>query len=44
VVVIGKSADGVNFRKNKHFTVDKDVGPEIVEIALAAQHIVIKDK
>jgi hypothetical protein len=44
VVVIGKSAEGVNFRKNKHFKVDKDVGPEIVEIALAAQNIVIKDK
>ncbi len=44
VLVIGKSAAGVNFRKKKHFKVDKDVGPEIVEIALAAQNIVFKDR
>ena len=43
VFVIGKSAEGVDFRKNEHFKVDKDVGPEIVEIALAAQNIVFKD-
>ena len=44
VLVIGKSAEGVNFRKKEHFKVDKDVGPEIVEIALAAQNIVYKDR
>ena len=44
VLVIGKSAAGVNFRKNKHFKFDKDVGPEIVEIALAAQNIVFKGR
>ena len=44
VLVIGKSAAGVAFRKKKHFKVDKDVGPEIVEIALAAQNIVFKDR
>jgi hypothetical protein len=44
VLVIGKSAEGVNFRRKKQFTVDKDVGPEIVEIALAAQNIVVKDR
>ncbi len=44
VQVIGKSAEGVDFRKKKHFKVDKDVGPEIVEIALAAQNIVFKDR
>ena len=44
VFVIGKSAEGVNFRKKKHFKVDKDVGPEIVEIALAAENIVFKDR
>ena len=43
VFVIGKSAEGVDFRKKEHFKVDKDVGPEIVEIALAAQNIVFKD-
>lgn len=44
VFVIGKSAEGVDFRKNEHFKVNKDVGPEIVEIALAAQNIVFKDR
>jgi len=44
VLVIGKSAEGVNFRKKKNFKVDKDVGPEIVEIALAAQNIVFKGR
>ena len=44
VFVIGKSVEGVDFRKNEHFKVDKDVGPEIVEIALAAQNIVFKDR
>lgn len=44
VFVIGKSTEGVNFRKEKQFKVDKDVGPEIVEIALAAQNIVFKDR
>ena len=44
VLVIGKSAEGVDFRKKDHFKVDKDVGPEIVEIALAAQNIVVKDR
>ena len=44
VFVIGKSAEGVDFRKKEHFKVDKDVGPEIVEIALAAQNIVFKDR
>jgi hypothetical protein len=44
VLMIGKSAEGVNFRKKKHFKVDKDVGPEIVEIALAAHNIVFKGK
>ncbi len=44
VFMIGKSAEGVNFRRQKHFKVEKDVGPEIVEIALAAQHIVFKDR
>jgi len=44
VFVIGKSAEGVNFQKTKQFKVEKEVGPEIVEIALAAQNIVLKDK
>jgi len=44
VFVIGKSAEGVDFLKKEHFKVNKDVGPEIVEIALAAQNIVFKDR
>ncbi len=44
VFVIGKSVEGVDFRKKKHFKVDKDGGPEIVEIPLAAQNIVFKDR
>ena len=44
VFVIGKSVEGVDFRQNEHFKVDKDVGPEIVEIALAAENIVFKDR
>ena len=44
VFVIGKSAAGFDFRKKEHFKVDKDVGPEIAEIALAAQNIVFKDR
>ena len=44
VFVIGKSAEGVDFRKKEQFKVDKDVGPEIVEIALTADNIVFKDR
>ena len=44
VFVIGKSAAGLDFRKKEHFKVNKDVGPKIAEIALAAQNIVFKDR
>lgn len=42
VTVIGKSG-GSDFRKTANFTVAKDVGPKIVEIALAHQIITLKE-
>ena len=42
VTVAGKSA-GFTFRKEEHFKVEKGVGPKIVEVALAAQRITLKD-
>lgn len=44
VSITGKSAGGSDFRKQKSFTVKKDVGPKIVEITLASQSIKIKDR
>jgi len=43
VSVLGKSAGGANFRKTESLKVNKDVGPKIVEISLAAQSITFKD-
>ncbi len=44
VSVIGKSAAGSDFRKTESFKVNKNVGPKIVEISLAAQSITFKDR
>ena len=44
VSVTGKSAGGGDIRKQKSFTVKKDVGPRIVEITLTSQSIKIKDR
>jgi len=44
VSVMGKSAGGADVRKTKRFKVNKDVGPKIVEISLAAQSITLKDR
>jgi hypothetical protein len=44
VSVMGKSARGADVRKTKRFKVNKDVGPKIVEISLAAQGITLKDR
>ncbi|MBU1982797.1 hypothetical protein KJ815_00145, partial [bacterium] len=44
VLVIGKSEGGADFRKTERFKVNKDVGPKIVEISLAAQSITFKDR
>jgi hypothetical protein len=43
VSVIGKSSGGADFRKTESFKINKDVGPKIVEISLAAQSISFKD-
>jgi hypothetical protein len=44
VCVMGKSSGGGDFRKTESFKVNKDVGPKIVEISLAAQSITFKDR
>jgi hypothetical protein len=44
VTVIGKTASGGDLRKTQQFKISKDVGPKIVEISLAAQHITLKDE
>ena len=44
VSVIGKSGAGADFRKTERFKVNKDVGPKMVEISLAAQSITLKDR
>jgi hypothetical protein len=41
VFVIGKTEGGDNFQNSERFTVNKDVGPEIVEISLAAKSITL---
>ena len=43
VFVLGKSGGGTDFQKTERFKVNKDVGPKIVEISLAAQSITFKD-
>lgn len=43
VSVIGKSAGDTDFRKTENFNVNKDLGPKIVEISLAAQSITLKE-
>ena len=44
VTLIGKSEGGSDFRTTEKFTVNKDVGPKIVEIILAHQSITFKDR
>ena len=44
VSVSGKSAGGADLRKTESFKVNKDVGPKIVEISLASQNILLKDR
>ena len=43
VSVMGKSQGGADFQKMERFRVNKDVGPKIVELSLAAQSITFKD-
>jgi hypothetical protein len=44
VFVIGKTGGGTDFKKSERFKVNKDVGPKIVEISLAAQSITLNDR
>jgi hypothetical protein len=44
VFVMGKTAGGADFQKSERFKVNKDVGPRIVEISLAAQSITLNDR
>ena len=44
VSAIGKTGGGADFRKSERFKVNKDVGPRIVEISLAAQRITFTDR
>jgi len=43
VSVIGKTVGGNDFQKSEHFKVNKDVGPKIVGISLAAKNITFND-
>jgi hypothetical protein len=43
VFVLGKSGGGTDFQKTERVKVNKDVGPKIVEISLAAGSITFKD-
>ncbi|MBT8342178.1 MAG: hypothetical protein HKP58_17415 [Desulfatitalea sp.] len=43
ISMIGQSDGGGELRKTGQFTVNKGVGPKIVEIRLAAQEITVKD-
>ena len=44
VSMTGKSAGGADLRETGQFDVDKDVGPKIVEVSLAAHNITFKDR
>ncbi len=44
VSVIGKTGGGADFQKSERVTVNKDVGPRIVEISLAAQRITVTNR
>jgi hypothetical protein len=44
VSVIGKTGGGTDFQNSEQFKVNKEVGPKIVEVALAAQSITLKDR
>jgi len=44
VSVIGKTGGGADFKKSERFTVNKSVGPRIVEMSLAAQGITLTER
>jgi hypothetical protein len=43
ILVLGKSVGGTDFQNTERFKVNKDVGPKIVELSLAAGSITFKD-
>ena len=43
-IVTGKTGGGADFQKTERFKLNKDVGPKIVEISLAAQSITLNDR
>jgi len=44
VIVSGKTDGGADFQKSDHFKVNKDVGPKIVEVSLAARDITLNHR
>ena len=44
VFVLGRTAEGADFKKSEQFTVNKDAGPGIVEISLSAANITLNDR
>ncbi len=44
VFVLGRTEAGADFRNSEQFTVNKDVGPRIVEVSLDAQNITLNDR
>jgi hypothetical protein len=44
VSVIGKTGGGADFQKSERFTVNKGVGPRVVEMSLAAQGITLTER
>ena len=44
VSVIGKTGDGADIRTSERFTVNKNVGPRIVEMSLAAKGITLTER
>ena len=44
VSVMGKSQGGTDFQKMERIRVNKDVGPKIVEVSLAAETITFRDR
>ena len=44
VFVLGQTAGGTDFKKSEQFTVNKGVGPRIVEISLSSANITLSDR
>ena len=44
VFVLGQTAGGTDFKKSEQFTVNKGVGPRIVEISVGSANITLSDR